>query len=72
MFTPRDRRGNSGAAFNFTDAQGRFGAFLMRLDGMSGGAQGYTRLIYHLDVKTTDTESFRITQAEIDRVSCYT
>jgi hypothetical protein len=41
----------------------------MRLEGMSGKAQGYTRLIYHLDVKTTDTESFKITQTELDRVS---
>lgn len=41
----------------------------MRLDGMSGKAQGYTRLIYHLDVKTTDTQFFKITQDELDRVS---
>jgi hypothetical protein len=69
MWTPRDQRKNGRAAFNFTDTQGRFSAFLMRLDGMSGKAQGYTRLIYHLDVKTTDTQFFKITQDELDRVS---
>lgn len=58
-----------GPAFNFSDRQGRFSAFLMRLDGLSGKAQGYTRLIYHLDVKATDGETFSITQKELDQVS---
>lgn len=70
MWSPQGRRKPSEAAFNFIDSQGRFGAFLMRLDGLPGGAQGYTRLIYHLDVKTTDRGTFKITQAELDRVSC--
>jgi hypothetical protein len=71
MRTPKDQRKNR-AAFNFTDVQGRFSSFLMRLDGMSGNAQGYTRFIYHMDVKATDTEVFEITQAELDRVSLLT
>ena len=56
------------AAFSFSDAEGRFSAFLMRLDGLPGNAQGYTRLVYHLDVKVTDGESFVLTQYELDRV----
>lgn len=64
----RNNQSNSQATFNFADTQGRFSSFLMRLDGMSGNAQGYTRFTYHIDVKATDTEEFEITQAELDRV----
>lgn len=70
MWAAQDKRTNATATFNFTDTQGRFGAFLMRLDGMPGRAQGYTRLIYHLEVKATTKDYFKITQDELDRVSC--
>ena len=59
----------NGAAFTFSDTEGRFGAFLMRLDGLHGNAQGYTRLFYHLDVKVADAGSFVLSQSELDRVS---
>ncbi|SPN98452.1 uncharacterized protein DNG_01496 [Cephalotrichum gorgonifer] len=65
-----DRKGDP-AAFNFSDTQGRFSAFLMRLEGLPGKAQGYTRLIYHLLVKTTDGETFKITQEELTRAREY-
>jgi hypothetical protein len=68
MWVPKSSRGGDRATFNFTDTQGRFGAFLMRLDGMRGRAQGYTRLIYHLDVKAMDSLHFKFTQDELDRV----
>lgn len=68
MWTPKSQR-TGRSAFNFIDKQGRFSAFLLRLDGLSGHAQGYNRFIYHMDVKTTDNETFEITQAELDRVS---
>ncbi|RSL91902.1 hypothetical protein CDV31_015378 [Fusarium ambrosium] len=67
MWTPKGSRGGDRAAFNFTDSTGRFSAFLMRLDGMPGKAKGYTRMTYHLDVKATDSGSFKITQDELDR-----
>lgn len=71
----RQRR-NDEAAFTFSDVEGKFSAFLMRLDGLPGNAQGYTRLVYHLDVKVTEYSSFEITQGELDRVrhlppACY-
>ncbi|KAH6686915.1 hypothetical protein F5X68DRAFT_276173 [Plectosphaerella plurivora] len=67
MWSAKDQRRNAVAAFNFTDTQGRFSGFLMRLDGMSGKAEGYTRLIYHLDVKTSSHDSFKMTQEELNR-----
>ncbi|KAM0438683.1 hypothetical protein ACHAPT_001439 [Fusarium lateritium] len=67
MWTPKSSRGSDRAAFNFTDSTSRFGAFLMRLDGMSGKAKGYARMTYHLDVKATNSGVFKITQDELDR-----
>lgn len=69
IWLPKEQRNNDLAAFNFTDTQGRFSALLMRLDGMPGKARGYTHLIYHLDVKATNKDSFQMTQDEIARVS---
>ncbi|KAM0283500.1 hypothetical protein ACHAQH_002451 [Verticillium albo-atrum] len=70
MWTTRSKRKPEEAAFNFTDSQGRFSAFLMRLEGASGKAQGYNRFVYHLDVKATDkpqTRHFKISQDELNR-----
>ncbi|KAM0323126.1 hypothetical protein ACHAQA_008976 [Verticillium albo-atrum] len=70
MWTARSKRKPEEAAFNFTDSQGRFSSFLMRLEGTPGKAQGYNRLIYHLDVKATDrpqTRQFKISQDELNR-----
>ncbi|EEY15701.1 conserved hypothetical protein [Verticillium alfalfae VaMs.102] len=72
MWTSRSKRKAEEAAFNFTDAQGRFSAFLMRLDGTSGKGQGFNRFVYHIDVKATDkpqTNHFKISQDELNRVS---
>ncbi|PKS05647.1 hypothetical protein jhhlp_008166 [Lomentospora prolificans] len=71
MWIPKNSRGSERGAFNFIDTQGRFSAFLMRLDGLAGKAQGYTRLIYHLDVKATVSDYFKITQEELDRARKY-
>lgn len=62
------RRNEQAAAFQFSDTQGRFSAFLMRLEGLPGNAQGYTRLVYHLDVKVSDGATFELSQNELDRV----
>lgn len=67
--TRRQRRQFSTAAFTFADTQGKFSSFLMRLDGLPGKAQGYTRLVYHLDVKASDSGYFELTQNELARVS---
>ncbi|EGY19727.1 uncharacterized protein VDAG_01743 [Verticillium dahliae VdLs.17] len=70
MWTSRSKRKAEEAAFNFTDSQGRFSAFLMRLDGTSGKGQGFNRFVYHLDVKATDkpqTNHFKISQDELNR-----
>ncbi|KAL2757677.1 hypothetical protein ACRALDRAFT_1079807 [Sodiomyces alcalophilus JCM 7366] len=70
IWTPRSKRRPSDSAFTFVDSQGRFSSFLMRLEGRTGKAQGYNKLMYHLDVKATErpqTSSFRLTQAELDR-----
>ncbi|KAM0617931.1 hypothetical protein ACHAP0_001196, partial [Verticillium nonalfalfae] len=70
MWTSRSKRKAEEAAFNFTDAQGRFSAFLMRLDGTSGKGQGFNRFVYHIDVKATDkpqTNHFKISQDELNR-----
>ena len=64
----RDRKDLEVGAFTFMDGDGRFSAFLMRLDGLHGNAQGYTRLVYHLDVKVSDGGSFVLAQDELDRV----
>lgn len=70
MWKTRRQRGQlDTAAFAFSDTQGKFSAFLMRLEGLSGGAQGYTRLVYHLDVKASDSGTFELTQDELARVS---
>ena len=68
MWNSRWRSNQKGAAFKFSDTQGRFGAFLMRLEGLPGNAQGYTRLVYHLDVKVADGGTFELSQNELDRV----
>ncbi|SPO01787.1 uncharacterized protein DNG_04460 [Cephalotrichum gorgonifer] len=67
----RAKKSEDLAAFSFPDTDGRFSAFLMRLEGLPGHAQGYTRLVYHLDVKVADGESFIMTQAELDRARKY-
>lgn len=68
MWQKRRQRG-AAAAFAFADTQGKFSSFLMRLEGLSGKAQGYTRLVYHLDVKASDSGDFELTQSELGRVS---
>lgn len=73
IWTPRSRRRPNGSAFTFVDSQGRFSSFLMRLEGRTGKAQGYNKLMYHLDVKATEraqSSSFNLSQTELDRVSC--
>ena len=68
MWNSRWRSKQKAAAFKFSDTQGRFGAFMMRLEGLPGNAQGYTRLVYHLDVKVADGGTFELSQSELDRV----
>lgn len=68
MWNSRWGRKDQQAAFQFADTQGRFGAFLMRLEGLPGNSQGYTRLVYHLDVKVSEGGSFELSQNELDRV----
>ncbi|ROT35439.1 hypothetical protein SODALDRAFT_283794 [Sodiomyces alkalinus F11] len=73
MWTPRSKRRPTTSAFTFVDSQGRFSSFLMRLEGRTGKAQGYNKLMYHLDVKAMErpqTSGFQLTQAELDRVGC--
>lgn len=71
IWNPRGKRKSGHSSFIFADSQGRFSSFLMRLEGRTGKAQGYTNMIYHLDVKATEKQqagSFQLSQAELDRV----
>lgn len=71
VWSPRNKRKPGHSAFSFSDSQGRFGSFLMRLEGRTGKAQGYTKLTYYLDVKVSqnpESGDFELTQAELDKV----